>query len=155
MEIPMRDRIDDAFKTAMKSRDPVRLSTLRLIRAAITESDIAARGAEDGGGVDDASVMSLLQKMIKQREDSADLYESGGRVELCEREREEIAIIREFLPKPMSDEEVDAAVAQAVAETEATSLKDMGAVMGHLRTGYLGRMDFGAAGKKVKAALAG
>lgn len=151
----MRDRIDDAFKTAMKSRDPVRLSTLRLVRAAITEADIAARGAEEGGGVAEDAIMALLQKMIKQREDSADLYETGGRVELCEREREEIAIIREFLPKPMSDEEIDGAVAGAIAETEASSLKDMGAVMAHLRTEHLGRMDFGAAGKKVKAALAG
>ena len=151
----MRDRIDDAFKTAMKSRDPVRLSTLRLIRAAITEADIAGRGAEDGGGVDDAAIMALLQKMIKQREDSADLYETGGRVELCEREREEIVIIREFLPKPMTGEEVDAAVSDAIVRTEADSLKDMGAVMAHLRSEHLGRMDFGAAGKKVKAALAG
>ncbi len=155
MEIPMRERIDTAFKTAMKARDSVRLSTLRLIRAAITEADIAGRGAEDGGGVDDAAIMALLQKMIKQREDSADLYETGGRVELCEREREEIAIIREFLPKPMSDEEVDKAVAGAISETGAASLKDMGAVMAHLRAGHLGRMDFGMAGKKVKAALAG
>ncbi len=151
----MRDRIDDAFKTAMKSRDPVRLSTLRLVRAAITEADIAARGAEEGGGVAEDAIMALLQKMIKQREDSADLYETGGRVELCEREREEIAIIREFLPKPMSDTEIDAAVAGAIAETDASSLKDMGAVMAHLRAEHLGRMDFGAAGKKVKAALAG
>ena len=150
----MRQRIDEAFKTAMKSRDPVRLATLRLIRAAITQSDIAARGAEEGGGVDDAAIMALLQKMIKQREDSAALYESGGRVELCEREREEIIIIKEFLPKPMDEGEVDAAISEAVAATGATSLKDMGAVMAHLRTGYLGQMDFGMAGKKVKAALA-
>jgi len=151
----MRQQIDDAFKTAMKSRDAVRLSTLRLIKAAITQADIAGRGAEDGGGVDDAAIMALLQKMIKQREDSAALYESGGRVELCEREREEITIICDFLPKPMDGAEVDAAIAKAVAETGAGSLKDMGAVMAHLRSSHLGRMDFGMAGKKVKAALAG
>ncbi len=150
----MRQRIDEAFKTAMKSRDPVRLATLRLIRAAITQADIAGRGAEEGGGVDDAAIMSLLQKMIKQREDSATLYESGGRVELCEREREEIVIIKEFLPKPMDEAEVDAAVRDAVEATGAASLKDMGAVMAHLRAENLGRMDFGMAGKKVKAALA-
>ena len=150
----MRDRIDAAFKTAMKARDNVRLSTLRLIRAAITEADIAARGAEDGGGVDDAAIMALLQKMIKQREDSAQLYESSGRVELCEREREEITIIREFLPQPMTGEEVDAAVDDAIGEAGAESLKDMGAVMAHLRANHLGRMDFGMAGKKVKAKLA-
>jgi len=151
----MRQRIDEAFKIAMKSREPVRLATLRLIRAAITQADIAARGAEDGGGVDEAAIMSLLQKMIKQREDSAALYESSGRVELCEREREEIEIIKEFLPKPMDGDEVDAAVREAVDATGASSLKDMGAVMAHLRGEYLGRMDFGIAGKKVKTALAG
>ncbi len=151
----LRERIDEDFKTAMKARDEVRLSTLRLIKAAITQADIAGRGAEDGGGVDDAAIMALLQKMIKQREDSAALYESGGRVELCERERDEIAIIRDFLPKPMDDAETDAAVAAAVAGTGASSLKDMGAVMAHLRANHLGRMDFGAAGKKVKAALSG
>ena len=151
----MRQRIDDAFKTAMKSRDPVRLATLRLIRAAITQADIAGRGAEEGGGLDDAAIMALLQKMIKQREDSAALYESGGRVELCEREREEIAIIKEFLPKAMDEAEVDLAVDEAVEATGASSLKDMGAVMAHLRGEYLGRMDFGMAGKKVKVRLAG
>ena len=151
----MRQQIDDAFKTAMKSRDAVRLSTLRLIKAAITQADIAGRGAEDGGGVDDAAIMALLQKMIKQREDSAQMYESGGRIELCERERDEITVIRDFLPKPMNEAEVDAAIANAVAETGAGSLKDMGSVMGHLRATHLGRMDFGMAGKKVKAALAG
>jgi len=151
----LRQRIDDEFKVAMKSRDAVRLSTLRLIKAAITQADIAERGAEEGGGVDDAAIMALLQKMIKQREDSASLYESGGRVELCERERDEITIIRDFLPKPMDDAEVDAAVAEAVSETGAGSLKDMGAVMAHLRANHLGRMDFGMAGKKVKAALSG
>lgn len=151
----MRQQIDDAFKTAMKSRDAVRLSTLRLIKAAITQADIAGRGAEDGGGVDDAAIMALLQKMIKQREDSARMYESGGRIELCEREREEITIIRDFLPKPMDESEVEAAIRAAVAETGATSLKDMGAVMAHLRSTHLGRMDFGMAGKKVKAVLGG
>lgn len=151
----MRQQIDDAFKTAMKSRDAVRLSTLRLIKAAITQADIAGRGAEDGGGVDDAAIMALLQKMIKQREDSARMYESGGRIELCERERDEIAIIRDFLPKPMDESEVEAAIRAAVAETGATSLKDMGSVMAHLRSTHLGRMDFGMAGKKVKAVLGG
>ncbi len=149
----MRQQIDEAFKTAMKSRDPVRLATLRLIKAAITQADIAGRGAEDGGGVDDAAILALLQKMIKQREDSATLYESGGRVELCEREREEITIIKGFLPQQMTGDEVETAVHEAVEKTGATSLKDMGAVMAHLRAHHLGQMDFGMAGKKVKAAL--
>jgi len=149
----MRQQIDDAFKTAMKSRDPVRLSTLRLIKAAITQADIAARGAEDGGGVDDPAIMALLQKMIKQREESAALYESGGRVELCERERDEIIVIKDFLPKSMAEDEVDTAIREAVETTGASSLKDMGAVMAHLRAAYLGRMDFSLASKKVKAAL--
>ena len=149
-----RQKIDDAFKTAMKSRDPVRLAALRLIRAAITQADIAGRGAEEGGGVDDAAIMALLQKMIKQREDSAALYESGGRIELCEREREEIAIIREFMPRPMDAGETEAAIREAVETTGATSLKDMGAVMAHLRARHLGRMDFGKASREIKAVLA-
>lgn len=149
----MRDQINDAFKIAMKSRDAVRLATLRLIKAAITEADIAGRGAEEGGGVDEQKIMALLQKMIKQREDSAQVYESGGRVELCEREREEILIIKEFLPKPMTEAEVEAAVDGAVADAGATSLKDMGAVMNTLRTRHPGRMDFGSVGKMVKARL--
>lgn len=151
----LRQQINDAFKTAMKERDDLRLSTLRLIKAAITQADIAERGADERGGVDDAAIMALLQKMIKQREDSASLYESGGRVELCERERDEIKVIRDFLPKPMDAAEMDTAIAAAVTETGAVSLKDMGAVMGHLRNAHLGRMDFGAAGKKVKAVLSG
>ncbi len=149
----MRDKIDAAFKAALKSRDPLRLSTMRLIRATLTERDIAARGAEEGGGVSDADIMGLLQKMIKQREESANLYESSGRVELCERERGEIEIIREFLPKPMTADETSDAVSAAIKSTEASSLKDMGAVMAKLRADHLGQMDFGAVGKQVKAAL--
>lgn len=149
----MRDQINTAFKQAMREKDTMRLSTLRLIKAAITERDIEARGGEDRGACEEGEIMALLAKMIKQREESARLYESGGRVELCERERAEIEIIREFLPTPMSAEEVSAAVAQAVADTGASTLKDMGAVMAKLRGDYLGRMDFGSVGKQIKAQL--
>ena len=149
----MRDNIETAFKQAMRDKDTMRLSTLRLIKAAIAERDIESRGGEDRGACDDAAIMALLAKMIKQREESARLYESGGRVELCEREHAEIEVIREFLPQPLSSEEVSAAVEQAVSDTGAQTLKDMGAVMARLRADYLGRMDFGAVGKQVKAQL--
>jgi len=151
----MRDEINSSFKDAMKSRDQLRLSTLRLMKAAIAERDIDARGGEEGGTCGETDIMELLAKMIKQREESARQYETGGRVELCERERAEIEIIREFLPAPLSEDEVNAAVTEAIESTGASSLKDMGAVMGVLREQYLGRMDFGAVGKQVKASLAG
>lgn len=149
----MRAEINAAMKTAMKDKDQVRLATLRLINAAIKDRDIAARGGDEKH-VGDAEIMALLGKMIKQREDSAKLYEDGGRLELAERERDEIAIIRGFLPEPLNEAETDAAIAGAIEKSGASSLKDMGAVMGILKADYAGRLDFGKAGQKVKAALA-
>ena len=148
----MRAEITAAMKQAMKDKDTVRLATLRLINAAIKDRDIAARGSDDKS-VGDAEIMALLGKMIKQREDSAKLYEDGGRLELADRENQEIAIIRTFLPEPLDEAETDTAIAEAIAKTEASSLKDMGAVMGVLKADYAGRLDFGKAGQKVKAAL--
>lgn len=149
----MRDRITEALKDAMRAKDTVRLSTLRLMSAALKDQDIAKRtngGSED---MSDAEVMSLLAKMVKQREDSAKAYEEAGRMELAEQERAEQCVIREFLPKPMTDDEVSAAIAKAIEDTGASTIRDMGKVMGILKSAHAGRMDFGKAGGQVKAAL--
>jgi len=152
----MRATINAAMKAAMKDKDAVRLSTLRLMNAAIKERDIALRGSGgDESGVDDTEIMALLGKMIKQREDSAEQYENGGRLELAGREQEEIKVIREFLPEPMDAEAVFKAIQTAVDGVGATSLKDMGAVMNALKSDYVGRMDFGSVGKQVKDLLSG
>ncbi|MFN3615550.1 MAG: GatB/YqeY domain-containing protein [Rubrimonas sp.] len=155
MSEPMRDRITTALKDAMKSKDATRVGTLRLVVATIKDREIAARQSEGEGPVDaDAELMAILAKMVRQREDSIGAYEQAGRLELAAREQAEIDIIREFLPKPMTAEEVEAAVAEAIAETEASSIRDMGRVIGALKARHPGRMDFGAVGQKVKAALA-
>lgn len=149
----MRDRISAALKEAMLAKDKLRVSALRLMLAAIKDRDIALRGEDGARGLDEAGVMALLAKMVKQREDSAATYETAGRMELAEAERAEIAVIKSFLPKALSDEEVDAAIRQAMTETGASSIRDMGKVMGALKSQYAGRMDFGAVGGLVKAAL--
>ena len=150
----MRDRISAALKDAMLAKDRLRTCTVRLMLAAIKDRDIALRGEEDGaGGLDDAGINALLAKMVKQREESAATYETAGRMELAETERAEIGVIKDFLPRPLSADEVDAAITKALAETRASSIRDMGKVMGVLKSQYAGRMDFGAAGGRVKAAL--
>lgn len=150
----MRTRVNTALKQAMKEKAAARLSTLRLINAAIKDRDIAARGSgEDDGGVSDAEVLAILGKMTKQRQESARAYEEGGRLDLAEREREEIAVIEEFLPRQLSDDEVEKAVREAVSETGASSIRDMGKVMATLKARYTGRMDFGKAGPQVKDQL--
>ena len=149
----MRDQIAAAMKAAMRDKDQTRLSTLRLITAAIKDRDIAARGEDDSGAADDAAILQLLAKMVKQREESAATYEEAGRLELAERERAEIDVIREFMPQPMSATEIDSAVDAAIGETGAASIRDMGKVMATLKQRYAGRMDFGVAGGRVKAAL--
>jgi uncharacterized protein YqeY len=148
----LRDQINNALKDAMKSGDKLKLSTLRLVNAAIKNADIEARG---GGKepLDDAAVLSLLQKLIKQRQESAVLYEKGGRGELAASELAEIKVIEGFLPQQMSEAEVEAAIKAAIAETGAASVKDMGKVIGSLRGKYAGQMDFGKASSLVKAAL--
>lgn len=134
----------------------MRLSTLRLMNAAIKERDIALRGSGgDENGIDDTEIMALLGKMIKQREDSAEQYENGGRLELAGREQEEITVIREFLPEPMDDDAVSEAIKAAIDGVGASSLKDMGTVMNALKSVYVGRMDFGSVGKQVKDLLSG
>jgi len=149
----MRTRIAESLKTAMKNKDAERLSTLRLINAAIKDKDIALRGegAEEGLSCDD--VLQILGRMVKQRQESARAYEEGGRLELAEKERSEIAVIEEFLPKQLDEDEVEAAIAEAIAEVGADSIRDMGKVMGALKAKYTGRMDFGAVGPKVKDRL--
>lgn len=151
----MRNEISAALKQAMKDKNTDRLSTLRLISAAIKDRDIAARSDGNDASVSDEDVLAILVKMVKQRQESARVYEEGNRLDLSERELAEIVIIEEFLPRQLGEEKTDAAIAQAISETGADSIRDMGKVMGILKTRYTGQIDFGAAGAKVKAALTG
>ena len=154
----MKARVAAALKEAMRARDEVRLSTLRLINAAIKDRDIAARGAHEGEGraegVSDAEVLDILAKMVKQRQESIRAYEEGGRLELAEQERAEVAVIEDFLPRQLGEDEVAAAIGEAIDQTGAESLRDMGKVMAALKARYTGRMDFSAVGPAVKARLA-
>ncbi|CUH52561.1 hypothetical protein SAMN04488037_11061 [Shimia marina] len=139
----------------MRDRAADRLSTLRLIMAAIKDRDIAARGAgEETSGVEDDDILAILAKMVKQRQESARTYEEGGRLDLAERELSEITVIEEFLPKQLSDDEIVEAVKAAVTEVGADSIRDMGKVMGALKAKYTGQMDFGKVGPMVKDQLA-
>ncbi len=149
----MRERIDTALKQAMRDKDTARLATLRLINAAIKDQEIAARGKDGEVSVGDDDVLAILGKMTKQRQESVRAYEEGGRIDLAERERGEVVIIEEFLPRQLGDAEVEAAIDAAIAETEASSIRDMGTVMGALKARYTGQMDFGAVGPKVKDKL--
>ena len=149
----MRDRITAALKEAMLAKDRLRVCTVRLMLAAIKDRDIALRSEDSADGLDDAGIKALLAKMVKQREESAATYETAGRMELAETERAEIGVIKDFLPKPLTQDEVEAAIEKAMAETRASSIRDMGKVMSVLKSQYAGRMDFGAAGGRVKAAL--
>jgi uncharacterized protein YqeY len=150
----LRDDINNALTQAMKAGDKRRVSTLRLVNSAVKNADIEARG-HGKGPLSDDELLSLLQKMIKQRHESVELYEKGGRPELAAQEREEIEIIASYLPKQMSDAEMRAAIEAAVAESGAAGMKDMGKVIAVLKTKYAGQMDFGKASGLVKAALAG
>ncbi len=149
----MRDRISSALKAAMKAKDASRLSTLRLINAAIKDRDIALRGDVREDGVSDADVLQILGKMVKQRQESARAYEEGGRLELAEKELQEVGVIEEFLPRQLSENEVDKAIGSAIKATGAESIRDMGKVMGELKARYTGQMDFGAVGPMVKDRL--
>ncbi|SHL74632.1 hypothetical protein SAMN05444389_101150 [Paracoccus solventivorans] len=151
----LRARIQDATKAAMKARDQLRLSTLRLIGAAIKDREIAARGEPGEGQLTEDDLVALLSRMVKQRQESARAYEEGGRLELAEREQAEIGIIQEFLPRQLDPAEVAAAIDAVIAELGATGVRDMGRVMGALRERHAGQMDFGAAGALVKKRLMG
>ena len=149
----LRTRLNESTKTAMKEKDKLRVSTLRLVSAAVKDRDIAARAEDRCDGINDAEILSLLAKMVKQRKESAKTYEDNGRPELAEREREEIEINREFMPKPLSEDEMKTVIAGIVETSGATCLKDMGKIMGKLKSGYAGRVDMGKAGAVVKAHL--
>lgn len=151
----LRDRISTDLKNSLKAGDKRRTSTLRLVSAAIKDRDIAARAEDRCDGCEEQEIMTILTKLVKQREDSADTYEKAGRLDLAEAEREEAEIVREFLPKPMDEGEIADAAAEVVTELAATGLKDMGRVMGELKSRYAGRMDFGKAGGRVKDLLTG
>ncbi len=148
----MRDTVTAALKAATKAQDKRRISTLRLMSAAIKDRDIAARTAGKSEATD-AELLELLAKMIKQREESEKIYADAGRAELARQEAEEIVIIREFLPKHLSGAELDQAIADALAKTGASSVKDMGKVMAELKSRYAGQMDFAKASALVKAKL--
>ena len=150
----LREKLNDSMKDAMKSQDKLRLSTLRLVNAAIKNADIEARTAGKEPLADDA-ILGLLQKHIKQRQESVELYEKGGRKELADQERAEIEIIKVFLPQQMSEAEAKAAIAAIIKETGAASVKDMGKVMAALKERHAGQMDFGKASGLVKGLLAG
>ncbi len=149
----LRDKITASMKAAMKAKEADRLSTLRLINAAIKDRDIAARGSVEDGIVGDDVVLAILGKMVKQRQESARAYDEGGRLELAEKERAEIGVIEEFLPRQLTEAETEAAVAAAITETEATSIRDMGKVMAALKSRYTGQMDFGRIGPVVRDRL--
>lgn len=150
----LRDNINTAMKDAMKARDERRVSTLRMMNAAIKNADIENRG-QGKEPLSDADLMALFQKLIKQRQESAELYDKGGRPELARQEREEIGIISSYLPKQMSDAEAGAAISAMVQEINAQTMKDMGKVMAALRERFAGRMDFGKASARIKDLLSG
>ena len=151
----MRENIAAAMKQALKDKDQAALGTMRLIMAALKDRDIAARGSGNPDGIRDDDILGLLQTMIKQRTESAKMYKDGGRPELAAAEEAEITIIKGFLPAQLSDDEMKSAIAAAIKQTSAASVKDMGQVMGFLKSNYAGQMDFSAASQAVKTVLMG
>ena len=158
----LQARLQEALKEAMRAKAAARLSTLRLINAALKDREIALRGERGGDGAEgmgasdglgESEILAILGKMVKQRQESARAYEEGGRLELAEKERAEIVVIEEFLPRALSPAEIEAAIAAALAETGASSIRDMGRVMAVLKGRYTGQMDFGAVGPLLKARL--
>lgn len=151
----LREKFATDLKVALKAKDAQRLSTVRLITAAIKDRDIAARTAETttvdrAEGVPDSEIVAILARMIKQRQESAKAYDEAGRLDLAAQERSEIDIIQEYLPKQLSDAEVQRAIAEAITETGASSIRDMGRVMAHLKARHTGQMDFARAGVAIK-----
>ena len=149
----LRQNLNDALKEAMKARDQRAVSTLRMVLAKLKDKDIEARSTGNHDGVDDASALSALQGMVKQRRDSIAMYTQGGRQDLVDQESEEIAIIERFMPRTLDEAEMSQAIKHTIAETGAASMKDMGKVMTALREHYAGQMDFQKASAAVKAAL--
>jgi uncharacterized protein YqeY len=154
LALPMlRARLNDELKAAMKAKDQRAVSTVRLILAALKDRDIAARGKGNTDGIGEEEIGDLLQKMVRQRRESIELYEQGNRQDLAQQEREEIQVIERFLPKQMDEAEMDAAVSAVIAELGAGSIKDMGRVMAALKQRHSGQMDFSKAGALVKQRL--
>ncbi len=149
----MRSELDANLKEAIKSQEKQRVATLRLINAAIKDRDIAVRSEENTEGVSDAEIILILSNMVKQRKQSIVQYEEGGRIELAEREREEIKIIQEFLPNQLTDEEIHIEISKLIDAQDQLTIKDMGKIMGQLKEKFSGRMDFGKASGIVKALL--
>ena len=149
----LRERFTEDLKTAIKAGEKSRLSTIRLIQAALKDKDIEARG-QGKGPISDDELLALLQKMVKQRQESLAIYETNNRPELAAQEKEEIEVISSYLPQQLGDAEIDAAIAAAMAETGAASVKDMGKVIAKLRAEYAGRMDFAKVSPRVKDKLA-
>jgi uncharacterized protein len=149
----LRTRISDAVKTAMKAHQADRVSVLRMVSSAIKNRDIEGRGEHGAEVANDAAILTLLGKMVKQRQESAKAFRDGGRLELAAKEEAEIAVIEEFLPKQMSQAEVETSVMQAIADAGASSIKDMGRVMALLKERHAGLMDFAAVGALVRARL--
>jgi uncharacterized protein YqeY len=151
----LREKLNEAMKEAMRARDQAALGTIRLILAKLKDTDIAARTEASREGVADDKILSMLQGMIKQRNESIVLYEKGNRADLADKEKAEIAVIERFLPQQMDEAAIEAAVKEAVASSGAKSIKDMGGVMAALKAKYAGQMDFAKASAAVKKALAG
>lgn len=149
----LREQFNEQMKEAMKAKDQRRLSTLRMINAALKDKDIANRTETSREGISDDEILGLLGKMIKQREESAEAFDKGGRPEMAQSERAEVEIIRTFMPKQMSADEQRAAVQGVIADVGATSMKDMGKIMAALKERYAGQMDFGKASGMVKELL--
>ena len=149
----MQSELDANLKEAIKSQEKQRVATLRLINAAIKDRDIAVRSEENTEGVSDAEIILILSNMVKQRKQSIIQYEEGGRIELAEREREEIKIIQEFLPNQLTDEEIHIEISKLIDAQEQLTIKDMGKIMSELKDKFSGRMDFGKASVIVKALL--
>lgn len=149
----LRLRITTELKQAMRDKAAERLSTLRLISAAIKDRDIATRSEGNEEGATEAEVLAILGKMVRQRQESAKTYEEAGRIDLAERELSEVKVVEEFLPRQLDDQETSDAVDAAIAEVGAESIRDMGRVMGALKEKYTGQMDFGSAGPLVKQKL--
>jgi uncharacterized protein YqeY len=147
----MRERFTEELKIAMKAGEKRKVETIRMITAGLKDKDIEARST--GKTIGDEEILGLLQKMVKSRQESVEIYDKAGRADLATQEREEIAIIQSFLPQQMSEADIDAAIAAAIAESGAASIKDMGKVVGLLKSKYAGRMDFGKASAVVKAKL--
>ena len=148
----MREKLMDALKASMKAKESTRISTIRMVQAAIKDLEIANR-TKPNAETTDGDIASLLSKLVKQREESAKIYDEGGRPELAAKEREEIGIISEFMPKQLSEAEVIEIIKGIIAETGAASMKDMGKVMAALKERYPGQLDFGKASGQIKALL--